>query len=370
MNGFWVFDSGNGLEYDIKTYGKFRSLEDMWELIDKDKLWMDEGSIDRWIDEEYDAFEIAYEADHLWQFVDKYEQTVLRPSNRVSPRKGEDYNYSGIRFKWVWESQNDGYWTFDDVIDGHIGEFRSLDDMWEFMDSNVDFEVDTDFKDWLHDNYTASEVIHQLQNWGEIDIFDTYDDEYVMCVWEPGSQFHLTKGKDYNYNGFLFKWVDDPEGDTRPDEGYFTVEGVGYRNYPDRFTDPQDVMRFMRDTGEWDSMFSDWIDAAESAIDMIDTMKANGAKNEDFTELRKYAKEAVGGDIKLLAPDEVWQCMDERFMRGYYDLFDEELLSGMEYMRKSPDADAIRYCDGGPVIYWSGFKEKKNARKKAKGGRR
>ena len=103
-----------------------------------------------------------------------------------------------------------GYWTYDDTGI----ECEDPDDMWEYIRENEYYSDDLDFERWLDDNYRASQIMWRLK---DAEFTETVmlelDEEFEEEVWSPSAQKAPEEGKDYDYNGFLFKWAEAEEED-------------------------------------------------------------------------------------------------------------------------------------------------------------
>ncbi len=102
-----------------------------------------------------------------------------------------------------------GYWMYDNE------EFTTKQDMWEYL-RDTQYCYDTiDIERWVNDVYAASQILWKFRDALEdghsidtvmLDIYDEYEqDEWWDEVGDP------EEGEDFDYNGFLFKWVDEEE---------------------------------------------------------------------------------------------------------------------------------------------------------------
>ena len=100
-----------------------------------------------------------------------------------------------------------GFWVYDYPP---YGEFRSLNEMWGFIRREGEFFDTNDINQWVNQNYSAASVLWMFIDDNDID--QTYVDildEFVDSEWSPEVMPLPIEGEDYDYNGYLFRWVDE-----------------------------------------------------------------------------------------------------------------------------------------------------------------
>lgn len=99
-----------------------------------------------------------------------------------------------------------GHWEYQ----GTGREFRTLDEMWEYINEHEYWFDDYDFEHWVNENYTAMEVLRDSEERSNL-MLDLVE-EFEEAVWLPSVQPDPMEGEDYWYNDeFDFTWVDDDE---------------------------------------------------------------------------------------------------------------------------------------------------------------
>ena len=85
----------------------FETLEEMWEYLRDYEYVYDEVDIERWIDDNYSASQIAWRlkdhetTDELWlELIEEYEDDVWSPEHMDDLIEGEDSDYNGYLFHW------------------------------------------------------------------------------------------------------------------------------------------------------------------------------------------------------------------------------------------------------------------------------
>lgn len=113
-----------------------------------------------------------------------------------------------------------GYWIYERGFIGiSVGEFHSLDDMWDYIRDNEIYFDEVDFERWINDNYTAATVVFDLdresENKSVVDVWLEYVDAFEEDNWYPEAQDEdLVEGYDYHYGPhgeYTFKWVETEE---------------------------------------------------------------------------------------------------------------------------------------------------------------
>lgn len=105
-----------------------------------------------------------------------------------------------------------GHWERDDE------EFQDLDEMWDYIKDNEYYFDEVDFERWLNDNFTAAQIVFDLENrnpnhsaeYISMEYYEAFED----AVWAPDVQDKIIEGKDYSYGPhgeFEFEWVEDEE---------------------------------------------------------------------------------------------------------------------------------------------------------------
>lgn len=98
-----------------------------------------------------------------------------------------------------------GYWTYNGE-----GHYETLDEMWDYIRDYEQYFDELDFERWIDGNYCASQIAWKLKDekYSEAIMLDLMD-EFEEDVWSPNHVDDLIEGKDYDYNGFIFEWVDE-----------------------------------------------------------------------------------------------------------------------------------------------------------------
>lgn len=107
-----------------------------------------------------------------------------------------------------------GHWTYDDTGI----ECEDLDDMWEYIRDHEYYSDEIDMERWLDDHYHASQIWWRLKDESAGQVYIDLIDEFEEDVWWPSAQDDPVEGEDYDYNGFLFKWVETEEEDEGDDD--------------------------------------------------------------------------------------------------------------------------------------------------------
>lgn len=106
-----------------------------------------------------------------------------------------------------------GYWIYD----GH-GEFNSLEEMWDYIRDNECYFDEVEFERWLNNNYTAAQIVFDLDRrnpnhtaeYISLEYYEAFED----AMWAPDVQDALVEGEDYYYgpNGeYKFEWIEEVE---------------------------------------------------------------------------------------------------------------------------------------------------------------
>lgn len=115
-------------------------------------------------------------------------------------------------------------WTYDNQ------EFEDKEDVIEYVGENLEVMDELDLERYLDETYTAHEVYglmrdcldYDVRQYGSNgrnavadDLFRTYYgiyEEAERATWEKkASTPEPIEGQDWEFDGELFKWVDDPE---------------------------------------------------------------------------------------------------------------------------------------------------------------
>lgn len=102
-----------------------------------------------------------------------------------------------------------GHWTYEDTG----CELHGKDEMWEYIRDHEYYADDIDFERWVDDNYRASQIIWRVKEMKDaadavLDLWDEFEEE----VWYRNIDDPV-EGEDFDYNGFIFKWVEEEEED-------------------------------------------------------------------------------------------------------------------------------------------------------------
>lgn len=106
-----------------------------------------------------------------------------------------------------------GYWTYNGE-----GHYKTLEEMWEHIKDYENYSDEVDLERWIDSNYCASQIVWKLNHskYSEEVVLDLID-EYEEEVWSPNHMDDLIEGKDYDYNGFEFTWVDEDDEENEED---------------------------------------------------------------------------------------------------------------------------------------------------------
>lgn len=104
-----------------------------------------------------------------------------------------------------------GYWIRKDDDSEHI---HNKAEMKEYITSYEDCDEVVPIEKWLNDNYSASDVFDMIKDVNdEMEVYKLIDviwERYYKEVWYDNID-NPVKGKDFDYNGYLFIWVDEED---------------------------------------------------------------------------------------------------------------------------------------------------------------
>ena len=99
---------------------------------------------------------------------------------------------------------HNGHWEYE-------GEsFEDEQEMAQFVVDNESYTDPRDFADWLDEHYDASDIARMLRENQFCDsVLIELEDDYAE--WRVDEAEPAEPGKDYEFDGFEFTWVEDGE---------------------------------------------------------------------------------------------------------------------------------------------------------------
>lgn len=101
---------------------------------------------------------------------------------------------------------HEGHWEYEGKT------FEDEQEMAQYVVDNESYIDPLDFERWLDERYDASDIIQMLRETRFCDsVLIDLEDDY--CEWRVDEAEPAEPGKDYEFGGFTFKWIEDEEED-------------------------------------------------------------------------------------------------------------------------------------------------------------